>query len=293
MKRLLIFGLVFGPLLLMGQKKEDIVAIQRDLANLEDQVKQLQRAQDEKMAALQSMLQQSVDASGHVNTGLAAVQKELDSKLSDQQTKLVAPLATLGAKIDQMADDFRSASVNIADLVRKMDKLNARVDDISSAVRTLMAPPQAPPPAAGGGTSPQIPGAPAMSSEAAWQNAIRDLNTGKQELAMAEFMDIVKNYPGTDTAANAQYNIGYMYFTAQQYEDAVKAFDVLLTFNENSKTQDGLYFKGVALLKADHKTLAAETLKEFLRKYPQSDHADQAKKDLRLLGVHPPTQTRK
>src|SRR6202167_1794053 len=138
MKRLLILGLVFGPVLLMGQKKEDIVAIQRDLANLEDQGKQLQRAQDEKMAALQSMLQQSVDASGHVNTGLAAVQKELDSKLSDQQTKLVAPLATLGAKIDQMADDFRSASVNIADLVRKMDKLNARVDDISSAVRTLM-----------------------------------------------------------------------------------------------------------------------------------------------------------
>src|SRR5580704_15205660 len=104
MKRLLIFGLAFGPLLLMGQKKEDIVAIQRDLA------------------------------------------------------KLVAPLATLGAKIDQMADDFRSASVNIADLVRKMDKLNARVDDISSAVRTLMSPPQAPP-AANGGTSPQIPGA--------------------------------------------------------------------------------------------------------------------------------------
>ena len=43
---------------------------------------------------------------------------------------------------------------------------------------------------------------------------------------MQEFNDIVKNYPGTDTAANAQYYIGYMYFTAGQYEDAVKAFDV-------------------------------------------------------------------
>ena len=62
------------------------------------------------------MLQQSVDASGHVNTGLAAVQKELDSKLSDQQTKLVAPLATLGAKIDQMADDFRSAEREAANV---------------------------------------------------------------------------------------------------------------------------------------------------------------------------------
>jgi TolA-binding protein len=237
-----------------------------------------------------------VDASGHVNTGLAAVQKEIDAKLGDQQTKLVAPLATLGAKIDQMADDLRSSSVNLADLVRKVDKLNARLDDISNAIRTVTAPPQAPPPAGGtggpGGTAGQSQ-VPAMSSEVAWQNAFRDYSTGKQELAMQEFNDIVKNYPGTDTAANAQYYIGYLYFTAQQYDDAVKAFDVLLTFNENSKTQDGLYYKGVALLKGEHKTLAADTLKEFLRKYPQSEHADQARKDLRLLGVHPPTQSRK
>jgi TolA-binding protein len=302
MKRLLIVGLVlgtFGPAWLMGQKKEDIVAIQRDLANLEDQVKQLQRAQDEKMAALQQMLQQSVDASGHVNTGLAAVQKEIDAKLGDQQTKLVAPLATLGAKIDQMADDLRSTSVNIADLVRKVDKLNARLDDVSNAMRSMQAPPQAPPPAGAtgvpgvpGGTAPQSQ-VPAVSSEVAWQNAFRDYSTGKQELAMQEFNDIVKNYPGTDTAASAQYYIGYLYFNAQQYEDAVKAFDVLLTFNENSKTQDALYYKGVALLKAGHNTLAADTLKEFLRRYPTNEHGDQAKKDLRLLGVHPPAQSRK
>jgi TolA-binding protein len=296
MKRLLILGLVFGsplaPTSLMAQKKEDIVAIQRDLANLEDQVKQLQRAQDEKMAALQQMLQQSVDASGHVNTGLAAVQKELDSKLSDQQSKLVAPLANMGAKIDQMADDFRSASVNIADLVRKVDKLGARLDDISNAIRTVAAPPQAPAPAATGGTAPQVQ-VPAMSSEVAWQNAFRDYSTGKQDLAMQEFNEIVKNYPGTDTAANAQYYVGYMYFTAQQYDDAVKAFDVLLTFNENSKTQDALYYKGVSLLKAEHRTLAKDTLTEFLRKYPGNEHADQARKDLRLLGIHPPAQSRK
>ena len=292
MKRLLIFGMVFGTAFVFGQKKEDIVAIQRDLANLEDQVKQLQRAQDEKMAALQALLQQAVDASGHVNVGLTAVQKEIDSKLTDQQNKLVAPVATLGAKVDQMADDFRSASVNIADLVRKMDKLSAHVDELSQALRSIQSAPQAPPPAAGpggaGGTAQQIPGAPALNSEAAWQSAFRDYQTGKAELAMQEFNDIVKNYPGTDTAANAQYYIGYLYFTAKQYEDAVKAFDVLLTFNENSKSGDALYYKGVALLMAEHRTLAADTLKEFVRRYPQSEHIDQARKDLRLLGVHTP-----
>lgn len=292
MKRLLIVGLVFGPALLMGQKREDIVAIQRDLANLEDQVKQLQRAQDEKMAALQGMLQQSVDAAGHVNTGLVTIQKEIDARLNDQQSKLVAPVATLGAKIDQMADDFRSASVNIADLVRKMDKLSQKVDEMSQALRTIPAPAIAPPPAAGG-TSPQIPAAPAMSSETMWTNAFRDYQTGKQDLAMQEFNDIVKNYPGTDTAANAQYYIGYMYYNAGQYEDAVKAFDVLLTFPENSKTQEALYYKAVCLLKAEHRTAAADTFKEFLRRYPQSEHADQAKKDLRLLGVRAPMQGRR
>jgi len=297
MKRLLILGLAFGPAFLMGQKKEDIIAIQRDLANVEDQLKQLQRAQDEKLAQLQSMLQQAVDASGHVNTGLASVQKELDSKLSDQQTKLVAPLATLGAKVDQMADDFRSTSVNIADLVRKVDKLNEKVEEISQAVRTIGSqPPQAPPAAGGTGPAGTIASqvqVPAMSSETAWQNAFGDYQKGNQQLAMQEFNDIVKNYPGTDTAANAQYYVGYMYFTAGQYEDAIKAFDVLLGFNENSKTQEALYYKGVSLLKAEHRTAAADTLKEFLRRYPNNVHADQAKKDLRLLGVRAPAQSRK
>jgi TolA-binding protein len=294
MKRLLILGLALGPAFLMGQKKEDIIAIQRDLANVEDQLKQLQHAQDDKLAQLQSMLQQAVDASGHVNTGLAAVQKELDAKLSDQQLKLVAPLATLGAKIDQMADDLRSMSVNIADLTRKMDSLSTRMDDVSSAVRSIQAPPQAPAPSgatgAPGGTQAQVP---AVSSEQAWTNAFGDYQKGNQQLAMQEFNDIVKNYPNTDTAANAQYYIGYMYLNAQQYDDAVKAFDVLLGFNENSKTQDALYYKAVSQLKAEHRTAAKDSFLEFLRRYPTSVHADQAKKDLHLLGVRPPGSSRK
>lgn len=294
MKRLLTLGLVLGPVLLMGQKKDDIIAIQRDLANLEDKVSQLQKAQDDKMAALQAMLQQALDVSTHVATGLAAMQKEIDSKLNDQQTKLVAPVATLGAKVDQMSDDFRSVSVNVADLLHRMDTLNTKLDDMSNAIRTINAPPPAPPAAGSiptaGGTTPQTPAQiPAESAETMWTNAFRDYQTGNGDLAMQEFNNIVKTYPGTDTAANAQYYIGYMYFTAKQYEDAVKAFDVLLSFNENSKTQEGLYYKAVSLQKAEHRTAAVEAYKEFLRKYPQSEHAPQARKNLQTLGIHPPS----
>lgn len=291
MKRLLTFGLIFAPALLMGQKKDDIIAIQRDLAGLEDKINQMQHDQNEKMAAMQSMLQQAVDSSTRIAGSLAGIQKEIDTKLNEQQSKLVGPVATVGTKVDQMSDDFRSVSVNVADLMHKMDAVNSKLDDISNAIRTLQSAPPGPPAAPGavvpGGTVPQQQ-IPQESADSMWQNAFRDYSTGNSDLAMNEFNNIVKAYPGTDTAANAQYYIGYMYFNAKQYDDAVKAFDVLLGFSENSKTQDALYYKGVSLLKAEKKTAAAETLKEFLRKYPTSEHASQAKKDLQMLGVHPP-----
>jgi TolA-binding protein len=300
MKRLIIIGLVFGPALLMGQKRDDIVAIQRDLANLEDEVKQLKTAQDEKMAALQGMLQQAVDASSRVTGSITALQKEIDSKLSDQQNKLVAPIATVGSKVDQMADDLRSVSVNVADLMRKMDAANSKLQEVSEAVRTLGSTPVQPPPSTVGGAT-GVPGAPitvqqqvpGVNCDTSYQNAYRDYSTGKQELAMSEFNDVVKNCPGTDSAANAQYTVGYMYFTADQYSDAVKAFDVLLTFSENSKTQEGLYYKAVSLQKEQQLTKALATYKDYLSRYPGGEHVDQAKKNIRTLGGRLPSQSKK
>src|ERR1700722_16893738 len=102
MKRLFLIGLVLVPALMMGQKKEELQSIQRDVAQLQEQVKELQRSQDAKMTALQGMLQQAVDALNKVATGLTAMERDVSTKLNDQQSKLVTPVATLGTKVDQM-----------------------------------------------------------------------------------------------------------------------------------------------------------------------------------------------
>lgn len=65
----------FAPLVLMGfmlpsvlfGQKELIIALQRDMASLQDQMKNLQKGQDEKLAAIQAMLQQAVDGSKGVS----------------------------------------------------------------------------------------------------------------------------------------------------------------------------------------------------------------------------------
>ena len=68
----------------------------------------------------------------------------------DQQAKVVAPVATLGTKVDELSNDTRSIRENVADLATRLGKLDNKLEDISSAVRTLNQPTNvAPPPPAG------------------------------------------------------------------------------------------------------------------------------------------------
>jgi TolA-binding protein len=289
MKRLACLILIASPVALMGQKKEDILEIQRDLALLQDQVTQLKKSQDDKMAAMQSMLQQTVDVSSKLSSGLSSLQRQIDQKLSAEQTQLSGPVATMGAKVDQMSTDFSSVSTNVDELMRRMAALDAKLKDISDAIRTLSAPPPPPPgstgaPATGPGgtTTPQVP---QMSAETSYNNAYRDYMKGQNDLALQEFADYVKNFQDTADAPNAQYYIGYIYFSSgSNFTDAAKAFDdVLEKWPENPKSADAMYYKGVALIKAGQKTAAAKTLRDYIAKYPHGDHVDMAHQDLRSL----------
>jgi TolA-binding protein len=283
MNRLLFVVILMCPALLTAQKKEELQSIQRDVAQLQEQVKKLQKSQDDRFAALQSLIQSAVDASNRVATGLNGLQRDVDTKLSEQQGKLVAPVATLGTKVDQMSDDFRSVATNVADLVRRMNALDTKLADISSAIRTLQTPPPAPAPA-----QVQVPtGPPAgVSAEALWNGAYKDYQGGKNELAFNEFSEYLKYFGDTARAPDAKYYIGYIYFGNEQWEDAIKAFDDVLGFPENPKTPEALYYKAVSLMKwTGHKSESGVVFKEFIKRYPGSDHIEQAHKNLRVLGM--------
>src|SRR5438876_8726879 len=96
--RLLVIGLAFSPTVLLAQKREDILSIQRDIAALTEQVRQIQRTQDERMAALTALVQQAMDVSNKANASLSALQHSVTTQLADQQSKVVMPTAVLGSK---------------------------------------------------------------------------------------------------------------------------------------------------------------------------------------------------
>ena len=293
--RVLLLTMALTPAMLLADKREDqLISIQRDVAQLEDQVRQLQKTLDDKVAALTALVQQSIEASNKTAAAMPAMQRDLDQKMADQQTKLVAPVATLGTKVDEMSGDFRTVSEGVAELRRRMNDFDTKLTDISSAVRSLQAPPPGPPPAAGisgttGGTVPQAqdntPPA-GMSAELLYNNAYRDYSGKKYDLALDEFAQYGKYYPTSEKAPDAMFYMGQIYFSGQDWKNAIDAFDrVLEKFPKNSKTADAQYFKAISLLKDGQKTDAGNEFKDFLAKYPDSPHAKEARIHLQELGM--------
>jgi TolA-binding protein len=274
---------------LFAQKREDILSIQRDVAQLQDQIKQLQTSQDQKMASLESLIKQALEQSNQASTSMTALQRTLTDRLNDQQTKVAAPIAVLGAKVDQSADEMRGVRENLAALSTRMANLDNKLSDISSAVRTLSQPPSAPPPGGPGAPPAALNGVapPAgVSAENLWLNAFRDYSSGKDELAMMEFNDYLKYFPSAENAASAQYYVGQLYNRAKMYDDAVQAFDAVLErYPDNPKTPDALYGKADALLHGGRRPEAAAEFKDFLARFPTHSLARNAQAQLRELGT--------
>jgi TolA-binding protein len=285
--QLVLFGCLSAPSLL-AQRREDILSIQRDVAQLQDQIKQLQTSQDQKLAALESLIKQALEQSNQASGSMTALQRTLTDRLNEQQSKVAAPIAVLGTKVDQSADDVRAVRENLAALSNRVANLDNKLSDISSAVRTLSQPAAPPPPATGAppaaGSAPLPPAG--TSAESLWLNAFRDYSSGKDELAMMEFNDYLKYFPSAENAASAQYYVGQLYNRAKMFDDAVRAFDAVLErYPDNPKTPDALYGKADALAHAGHKAEAAAEFKDFLARFPTHSLARNAQAQLRDLGT--------
>jgi len=285
--RLLLLTMALSPAILFGQKKEDLLSIQRDIADMTDRVKQLQKAFDEKIAELTARVQQSIDASNKTSAEMAALQRSVDQKLAEQQTHLVTPVATMGAKVDEMSGDFRSVQTNVAELVRHLNTLDDKVKDISDAVRTLQAPPVAPPPAPGAVGAAQAPDACAGTpADLSYTAALGDYNGKKDDLALQEFAQFVKCFPQSANAPNASYYMGQIFYRAEDWPSAVKAFDeVMEKYPPNPKTSESAYYKACALMKNQEKTAAGKEFKNFIAKYPDNPKVREAHAHLRELGL--------
>lgn len=286
-RRLGIWLLIASPHLAFAVDKS-IQELQRDVALLQDQVKQLQQSQDRQLAAIQTLVQQSLDAANRADRDVAVIQSSFQQNGNQLKEQVVAPVVGLGTRLDNVSNDVRTLQQAMTDLTSTVSKMSAQLSDLNNAIKVLSAPPpppQATVPAAGG------PGgaaatSPAMSQTDLWNAANADYNSGKLEISLQEFQDFLKYYGQSDLAPNAQYWIGQIYYSRQKYEDAVNAFDAVLEhYPDTLKTRDAMYYKGMSLVALGKRNVAHTVFQEMERKYPGTDAYNRACTEDKALGL--------
>ena len=284
-----------------GASKE-IMELQRDVALLQDQVRTLQSALDQKVASVLTLTQQTLDSVNRTNTAVAVMENRFNDAMKQQQQSLSGPVANVGQKLDQMSEDFRAVRESVLDMNTRLGKLDAKMADLQNLINTVRAPAAAPPPSGitpgGDPNSSPSPG-PGFGSAAAgppaglqagtlYTSAYSDESAGKYDIAFQEFNEYLKYFGDTGLAPNAQYYIADIYYRKADYNNALTAFDAVLEkFPDGPKTADARYMKAMSLMKLGRNDSAAREFREIYTRY-LNDHPDiaaKAKEQLRDMGL--------
>jgi len=278
---------------------KDLVALQRDL---EDRISALQNDIDSKLGRIDGTLSAMQNDTRRTADQVATLQ----DAVSNGVAKSLAPVAGLGTKVDATSDDVRALKDALADLSGRLERMDAKLTDLKNQLQIMQNPPPAPG-AAPGTVTPQsglLPGqtplgaaptnqVPAgMTAEGSYESALRDLQTGKSDLAYTEFQQYITYFPNTELAAKAQYYLGEIDYNRNNYTQAVKDFDAVLEhYPENPKTADAHLMKAYSLMKAKQTNRAVQEFRTLVQNYPHTDDARKALQQLRALGVSAATNS--
>lgn len=287
-RRICVWMLLASPTLALAANKE-IQELQRDVAQLQDMVRQLQTTQNEKLAELRVLAQQSLNAANDANKAVAVIQNGFQQNIRDQEGKVVAPVVGLSNRMDSMSNDFRSLQGAVADLTSLMNKLQDRLTDISNSLKVIQTPAAPPPPQAG---APQASSSEpcSMSATDLFASAQRDYGAGHLDLALQEYSDYVRCYGNSAQAPRAQYYIGFIRYSQGEYEAAARDFDVVLEKYPHDDSQvptaQAYYYKGMSLVKGGRRTDAQNEFRDLMKQFPSHDLSKQACTRLQELGYN-------
>jgi len=284
----LIAGALAGSL--MGPEParavaREMIELQRDVTSLLQGQKDLATQLTQDHTVMRTLVEQSGDSVGKLSATMSGLQKSVQ----DVQ-------ANSGARLDTMSTQVQGVSDNLEEIKSRLGKVNQQLVDLQNTVQSLDAKISGGAPAGGSvpatGTSTPATGGAATSSAGApsadtlYSNGLRDITSGKYDLARSEFQDYLKYYGDTDLASNAQFYLGEIAYSQKQYSQAVSEYEkVLSNYPKSFKLAPARYKKGMALIELGQKSAGVRELREVVKRHPGSDEERRARAKLRELGV--------
>jgi tol-pal system protein YbgF len=282
-----IVGSSVGPRPALAVARE-IIELQRDVTSILQGQKELSTQMTQDHTVTKTLIEQSGDSVNKLSATMSGLQKSVQ----DVQ-------ANSGARLDTMSTQVQGLSDNLEEIKSRLGKLNQQLVDLQNTVQTLdakisnggAAPANSAPSsanAASAGSSPAsvAPPGSAPSADTLYSNGLRDITSGKYDLARSEFLDYLKYYGETDLASNAQFYLGEIAYSQKQYDQAVTEYDrVLNNYPKSFKLAPARYKKGMALIELGQKTSGVRELREVVKRYPGTEEDRRARAKLKELGV--------
>lgn len=261
-----------------GAVSKEIIQLQRDVALLQQQVRDLQGSVDKNHAVLRTLVEQSLDAVNRMNT-----------TVGELQTSVQQAQANTNTRVDALATQVQSLRDSVDELTARLGQMSQQLAETQSVLQSVDARLAPPPPPEGtegeAGSTTTPPATSPPSAKTLYDNALRDFTSGKYELARQQFGDYLNYYGRTPLAGNAQFYIGETYYQQKDFRRAVAEYDkVINNYPGGNKVAAAHLKKGYALLELNERETGVKALRTLLDKFPRSQEAGLARSRLERLG---------
>ena len=248
---------------------KEMVQLQTQVSELQQQMTTMKQSFDERMGVMQHLIEQSTDNINRMGTSVDNLQKTVQQQASDTS-----------GRVDQVSTQVQALHDSIDELKARLANVSKQLDDMRNAQQNLTAGPPGSAPGGGPGTT----AAQAPPPDVLYNNALRDYNAGKYDLATQEFNDYLKFYPTTDLAGNAQFYVGDIQYRQGDFQGSIQSFNrVLEQYPGGNKSAAAQLKKGYALIELGQRDAGVKELNSLIQRYPRSVEATQARDRLRQL----------
>jgi tol-pal system protein YbgF len=196
--------------------------------------------------------------------------------------------------------DIRGMRQTVSQIAEVSGQSEARLKELRSQIDSRIkqvpaSPPPASPPADTVASSPQTTTSPQTASPAPAEEGPdaeelyrigRDqLTRGGNSAARAALSDLLKRFPDSELAPDAQFLMGEAYSAERNVAAADSAYSIVVTkYPDSPRAPTALYKRGVLAQGARRTTTAKRLYNELIQKYPSSDEAELARERLRVMG---------
>ena len=189
-----------------GANKE-MIQLQTQVQQLQEQMTAMQRSFDERMGVMKNLVEQDTDAINKVTVAITTLQATMQKQQGDS-----------AAHVDQLGGQLQSLNDTLDELKARLAKVSKQLEDMQSSQQSLAAQQSAQAQQAAAAAA-------APPPDVLYNNALRDYNGNKNDLATQEFSDYIKFYPNTDLAGNCNYYLGEIQFRQGNYQQAALSYD--------------------------------------------------------------------